>query len=270
MKYDLIISDFDGTFRHRDTTIGERNISAVRAFVERGGHFAICTGRMPTSIRPILQELGMGGVYAAYQGSLIGEVDSGKYLRESGFTEAQALFVCRTMQEMGLWIHAYDEANCYVNYSDRALQLYEEICRIRAVQSDDLEGLISTSGKKFFKLIAMVAPERCHAVRDELQRRLGTEEYYVSCSASVLVEVTAVQDTKAAAVAFLGEHYGVSQEKILAFGDHQNDAPLLQAAGHGVAVGNADDSLKSVADEILTDTCDEDAVGRYIEKVLES
>lgn len=269
MKYDLIISDFDGTFRHHDTSIGERNVAAVREFVARGGKFAVCTGRMPSSIRPILQNLGMGGLYAAYQGSVIGETESGKFLRESGFTKEEALSICRTMQEMGLRIHAYDADDCYVNYADEALRIYEKICCIRSVPTDDLYGLIEKSSRKFFKLIAMVQPEERNVVRDELRRRLGAD-YYVSCSASVLVEITSVRDTKAAAVEFLCRHYGISREKTLAFGDNQNDAPLLEAAGRGVAVGNADDYLKEIADEVLTATCDEDAVGAYIEEVLKN
>lgn len=269
MKYDLIISDFDGTFRRRDTSIGESTLAAVRAFIARGGKFAICTGRMPSSIRPILLNLGMGGVYAAYQGSVVGEVSSGKLLRESGFTKEQSLFICRTMQEMELRIHLYDEENCYVNYSDGYLKTYEEICRIQSVHTDDLYALIERSPQKFFKLLAMVEKADRNAVRDKLRRRLGEKDYYVSCSASTLVEVTSVNDTKAAAVEFLCEYYGVAKDKTLAFGDNQNDLPLLQAAGHGVAVANADEYLKFGADEVLTLTCDEDAVGRYItEKIL--
>lgn len=270
MKYDLIISDFDGTFRRRDTAVGELTLRAVKEFTARGGKFAVCTGRMPSSIRPILRELGLDGLYVAYQGSIVGEVNgTGKgFLRESGFTRAQSLFVCRAMLDMGLRIHLYDAENCYVNYEDGDLERYERICRIRSVRCDDLYGHISRSGQKFFKLLAVVKKEERNAVRDELRKRLGGEEYFVSCSASTLVEVTAVQDTKAAAVQFLCGYYGVDKSRTLAFGDNQNDAPMLQAAGRGVAVANADPYLKERADEVYPKTCDEDAVGDYIEKYV--
>ena len=110
----------------------------------------------------------------------------------------------------------------------------------------------------------MVRREERNQVRDTLRQKLGEDEFYISCSASTLVEVTSVNDTKAAAVEFLCNYYHVDKSAVLAFGDNQNDAPLLQAAGHGVAVANADELLKSVADEVFDKTCDEDAVGDYI------
>lgn len=268
MKYDLIVSDFDGTFRHRDTSVGEVTLRAVKEYTARGGKFAVCTGRMPSSIKPILQELGLDGLYVAYQGSLVGEVNGKNILRESGFTKEQALFVCGVMSGMGLRIHLYDKDNCYVNYADKALESYENICRIASVRCDDLYGHIQRSEQKFFKLLAMVNKEERNLVRDELRKRLGEKEYFVSCSASTLVEVTAVQDTKEAAVKFLCGYYGVDRSKTLAFGDNQNDAPLLRAAGRGVAVANADPYLKEVADEVYEKTCDEDAVGDYIQKFV--
>ena len=63
MQYKLIISDYDGTFRHRDNTVGERTVSAVREYVRRGGKFVICTGRMPSSIRPVLLRYVPDGLY---------------------------------------------------------------------------------------------------------------------------------------------------------------------------------------------------------------
>lgn len=268
MKYQLIISDFDGTFRHRDNSVGEKTISAVKEYVRCGGKFAICTGRMPTSIQPVLQRLGLDGLYVAYQGSVVGEIVSGKFLRESGFTKEQALRICAVMQAMGLRIHAYDREKCYTNYYDDYLRVYEEICAIKSVRTDDIYGFIENSSNKFFKLLAMVKKEERNLVRDALREKLGEEEFYISCSASTLVEVTSVQDTKAAAVEFLCNHYGVAKENVLAFGDNQNDAPLLQAAGHGVAVANADPALKSLADEVFYKTCDEDAVGEYISRYV--
>lgn len=114
----------------------------------------------------------------------------------------------------------------------------------------------------------MVTKEERNLVRDALREKLGETEFYISCSASTLVEVTSVQDTKAAAVEFLCNYYGVAKENVLAFGDNQNDAPLLQASGHGVAVANADASLKDLADEVFDKTCDEDAVGEYISRYV--
>ncbi|MBO5782532.1 MAG: HAD hydrolase family protein, partial [Clostridia bacterium] len=181
MKYQLIVSDFDGTFRHRDNTVGQKTVSAVQEYIRQGGKFAICTGRMPTSIRPVLQRLQLDGLYVAYQGSIVGEVQSGNFLRESGFTKEQALRICALMQGMGMRIHLYDRENCYVNYSDEYLKMYEEICHIQAVYVEDLYAFILNSSQKFFKLLAMVRKEERNQVRDTLRQKLGEDEFYISC-----------------------------------------------------------------------------------------
>ena len=268
MRYRLVISDYDGTFRHQDTTIGEKTLSAVRRYVRAGGKFAICTGRMPASICPVLQNAGLKGLYVAYQGSVVAEIESGRIVRESGFTKEQTLRVCGVMQQMGLRIHAYDAENCYTNYRDSFLDAYEEICAIRSVVLDDIYGFIEKAPQKFFKLLAMVRTSERNDVRIALQKALGDGEFYVSCSSTTLVEVTAVQDTKAAAVDFLCGYYDVDRTEVLAFGDNQNDGPMLLAAGHGVAVANADPKLKEIADEVYGKTCDEDAVGDYLERYV--
>ena len=59
MKYKVFLSDFDGTLVRGDGTISKRTVEAIEAYRKRGGIFAVCTGRMPSSILPRLQELGI-------------------------------------------------------------------------------------------------------------------------------------------------------------------------------------------------------------------
>ena len=58
MQYRLIVSDFDGTLRRTEGGISDGNIRAISEYVEAGGVFALCTGRMASSIRPYAKELG--------------------------------------------------------------------------------------------------------------------------------------------------------------------------------------------------------------------
>ena len=59
MKYPLFLSDFDGTLVRSDGTISEGNQRAIAAYRKAGVTFAVCTGRMLTSILPRLKELGI-------------------------------------------------------------------------------------------------------------------------------------------------------------------------------------------------------------------
>ena len=85
LTYGLIVSDFDGTLRRTEGGISERNVRAIGRYVDAGGVFAFCTGRMLSSIMPYAKELGLKGLVAAYQGATIADIESGALLREFPF-----------------------------------------------------------------------------------------------------------------------------------------------------------------------------------------
>ena len=96
MKYRLFVSDFDGTLVRDDGSISPRNIEAVARFRRSGGIFAVCTGRMLSSIRPRLKELGLQeGIVVAFQGAQIADIGTGKLLKDEAFSEEEALEVVR-------------------------------------------------------------------------------------------------------------------------------------------------------------------------------
>ena len=67
LHYKLIVSDFDGTLRRTEGGISEGNARAIEEYVRAGGVFALCTGRMMSSILPYARRLRLRGLDAAYQ-----------------------------------------------------------------------------------------------------------------------------------------------------------------------------------------------------------
>ncbi len=78
------------------------------------------------------------------------------------------------------------------------------------------------------------------------------------------LEINAKGATKGNALLKLGESLNISREEIMAFGDAANDHSMLKLAGTGVAMANADEETKAVADYV-TGSNDEDGVARFIE-----
>jgi hydroxymethylpyrimidine pyrophosphatase-like HAD family hydrolase len=72
--------------------------------------------------------------------------------------------------------------------------------------------------------------------------------------------------SKGTAVEFLAEYYGVPLEKTIAIGDQHNDLPMIEKAGLGIAVQNADESLKKAADCVCEFTNEESAVAKIIKR----
>jgi hypothetical protein len=100
---------------------------------------------------------------------------------------------------------------------------------------------------------------------EKLKAVLG-DKYDVTYSADVLVEVSPITDNKGEALKFIANYYGIPMEQTVAVGDNLNDLSMILAAGVGVAVSNAAQPLKSMADYVTKLTNDDGAIAEVIEK----
>ncbi len=267
INYPLIISDFDGTLVRSDGNISDRNKKAIREYVAAGGVFAISTGRLPAGILRRAQELGLTGNICCCQGAIILDIQSKELLLDGRISLDSTLTACKKMETMGLHVHAYDLWDYYSNVDDEALKLYENVVQAKAevVLDRPLSKFIEEKRLRAYKLLAMVKAEES----DEILEKLSAEKIdgcELTKSANFLVEVVNEKYSKGTALEFLADYYGVSMAKTVAIGDQRNDISMIEKAGVGVAVKNADVSLKEKADYICNYTNDEDAVADIIEK----
>ena len=256
VKCGLIVSDFDGTLLTTKQTIPEEVKAAIDEYIAAGGIFAVCTGRMLASILPQVRALGLKGLVAAYQGTVIADIESGALIKNGGFSVEQACDVCAALEERGEPINVYADNVMYTTLppDDKLLLIYEKITGIYA---RFVEGKMSD-------LVSVVMPERKLPLYNYLCEKLG-ERYEVTYSAAVLVEVSPKGDDKGEALKFLSAHYNVPIENTVAIGDNLNDLPMIEAAGTGVAVANAEEGLKAEADDVCP-SCDEGGVAAVIRK----
>ncbi len=266
IKYPLIISDFDGTLVKRDGTISEKNKAAISQYIVDGGKFAISTGRMPAGILPRVKELGLTGVVCCGQGSAIIEIETQKVLLEGNIPCEIAVRVCKKMEEMGLHIHVYTMWGYYSNMDDEHLLMYQNIVGVNAelVQDKRISEFVKDKKINPCKILAMVSRED-----NEKVRRILENENFIGCeitrSSIYLVEVNSANYSKGTSVEFLASTYQIPIEKTIAVGDQINDLSMIERAGLGIAVQNADEYLKSRA-VTIPKTNEEDALAYIIEK----
>lgn len=267
MNYDLIVSDFDGTLRRDDGSVGERTQRAIANFTAKGGIFTVCTGRMTSSVLPIARKLGLKGPVVSFQGSTIADIETGKILFEHAFPFEDALFVLETMESLGYRVHFYSPTEFYTNYEGEELSWYESVVGVKGKRISHLSSFLREHPMPIIKILTMVRAEDKLHVFETLKEKLGAK-YYVTYSAACLVEVALSGCDKGTAVKFLADYYHIPLEKTMSFGDNFNDVPMILTAGLGVAVANAADSLKEVAPLVSEYTNNEDAVGRTIEEYV--
>ena len=82
-------------------------------------------------------------------------------------------------------------------------------------------------------------------------------------SQSSYLELMHLQASKTKAIQFLMNQYGILREEVIAIGDNYNDKEMIEYAGVGVAMGNAPEEIKMVADYV-TDTNNNDGVAKAL------
>ena len=265
IKCPLIVSDFDGTLLRSDGTIAPETRRAIAEYIEAGGKFALCTGRMTDSLLLQAKDLGLKGLAAGYQGSSIVDIETGKVLVDGGLLAEEAAEICKLLEEDNLHIHLYLSDGFYSNMDDDALHLYEKITGVcgKVLQKPASEFVLERN-EKVKKVLAMVHAKDRSWVYSKAQERLG-DKYYITYSSAHLVEILSKNYTKGTAVKLIADYYGIPVENTISVGDCYNDLPLLSAAGRGIAVKNADEELKKVFGAFAYSN-DENAIGKIIEE----
>ncbi len=265
VNYELIVSDFDETLANMQHHVPQDVVDAINEYVQAGGIFAVCTGRMLRSILPRVREIGLKGIVVAYQGTVIADIETGEMIRHGGLTCEETVYSCKILEEYGLKMNAYSGDNFYSNVADdNPYRMYYQ--QATGVYGITIEGLMSDYVREHNmfceKITVMVTNEEQQTVYEIMKERLA-DRFDITCSAGCLVEVSPKNDHKGNALRWLAAHYGIPMEKTIACGDQLNDLTMIEAAGLGVAVANAVQPIKDAAD-IITLSNDEGGVGKII------
>ena len=117
------------------------------------------------------------------------------------------------------------------------------------------------------KLVVVDDPDRLDGLRPRLEERFGGR-LYIAKSLPYFLELASPAISKGSGLAFVAEHVGFTAEETVAFGDGENDLELLDWAGFGIAVENANEGLKSRADWVCP-SAEEEGVAQVIEALLD-
>ena len=262
-KYKMIISDFDGTLFRSDHTISDLTKQTITRFMESGGKFAISTGRTLQSILPIARNLGLKGAIACFNGSLIADIETGKVLLENRHTVEDTIAICKSLEDLQVYSQIFDITEYYTKEDCEIARSYHKGTGIQAkFTGKPLSEFAKETGLASMKAICILAPEKRDAYMQQLREKFG-DKFYLTSGGKHLIEVCPMGFTKGTSVKHLADHYGFDLDDVVAVGDGLNDLPMLQTAGLGLAVANAEPTLKEAV-TVYPYTNDEDAVARII------
>lgn len=266
MPFDLVVFDLDGTVLRRDLTISEATVEALRRLRERGMRLVVATGRRFEAAREYARWLGSGGSepLICYGGAMVRRLD-GETLMHRTLEREVSLEVLEWAEGRGLHARVFLDGEV-VEHSNPP-EAFSHLPRepdISFVESP-LRWL-RHHGEEPTKITLVDHPERVEGWLEEARERFAGR-LFVTRSMPHYVEVGDLKSTKSRALELLCARWGIDPERVLAFGDAENDADMLRLAGRGVAVGGMSREVREAADEVVPPV-EEDGVAGYVEKLL--
>lgn len=249
MKYDLIVSDFDGTLGKAPDIIASETVVAIKEYCKKGGVFAVCSGRMMASILPICRKYGFSGAVAAYQGAMINDIESGENLFSGGIDGRSAVKFTEDLIRYGLTVVLDIDDVMYYNKPNEIITAYEYASKVKGIEEPKIIDLLLKTDRPVQKILGLKNPAEIPYYTEIFRKKYG-DRLIVNSGAPTLVEAVSPSCSKRVAVEFIAKHYGVPLDKVIAVGDSTNDIELMRGSWHAVAVGDGNEELKAIADEV--------------------
>jgi Cof subfamily protein (haloacid dehalogenase superfamily) len=268
MKYPLLATDLDGTLFNDQKEIDSETVQAIQEYRLKGGKVIICSGRSPLSTKWIANAIGLKGEpIIAYNGAII--------LDEKGQVKEQSVFQLETLMTFweicdaeGIYAHLYEgdtlliprvnkwNENWIENNIPRLERTGAEIktceslrqeCKVKII--DNFYQYLKTNRPKITKIAVFHDGD---ILRDFSNRIVSqVEALEISSSLNYLnLEISPSGVTKASALLKLTERLEVSISQTAAIGDNFNDSFMLKTVGLGIAMGNAPEEVKQIADKV--------------------
>lgn len=273
----LVALDLDGTLFDNSSRISKRNLTAIRSITDKGIHVVISTGR-PFEGIPFDQIKGTGINYAiTANGSGIYEISTGKCLYENAMDEELVTPILNFLLTRDIHMDAFIGGKGYT-----PIQCVETAQKLTVPSS--IKNYIITTRTRLDNILQFIHENQLKVQKMTLNfypaadgtfiDRETVRKFLVSnpsittvCGGYNNLEFTRADANKGVGLRKLAEILGVNPDATMAIGDTENDLAIIEAAGIGVAMGNATDAVKARADYVTT-TNTKDGVAAAIEHFI--
>ena len=262
LPFGLIATDLDGTLLRSDDTVSQRSRDALAAATAAGAAHLVVTGRPVSRTRHILDGLGYRGLAVCGQGAQVYHAGEHRLLTSVTLDRQVAqLAVAKLEAEVGPV--ALGAAVDGLDGEILSEPGYAFAGRLPTTAIPGREAIWQAPIGKLY----LQHPELGDDELAAAAQRITGDLVGVTMAGENIVEMLPLGLTKATGLSLAARRLGVKAAQTIAFGDMPNDLPMFGWAAHGVAMANAHDDLKAVADEV-TASNDEDGIAVVLERLL--
>ena len=248
--YKLIALDMDGTLLNSQGAISPRNKQAILAAIAQGTRVVLASGRPLEGMNWALEELGMTGkddYVACYNGSLVYQVADKQLLRSQTVTGADAKKLADLANKLGVHVHAFSVKAGLITPKHNYYTDHE--AKINGLSITEVDFSTLSDDEAMLKVMMIDEPEKLSAAIAQLPASLY-KQYNILQSAPFFLEFLHTNSHKGIGVEAIVQQFGINADEVICMGDAGNDKQMLEYAGLGVAMDNASDDIKAIANHI--------------------
>lgn len=267
MDYKLIAMDLDGTLNNDQKNITPITRASLIAAQQRGVGLVLASARPSPGLYRERDELELtryGGILMSYNGGRIVDAATGRVLYETAMEMEDARRLLRQLEQLPVTPILDDGVQFYV--TDPKGYKIEYECRNNGMVCTQVENLADFLPFAPVKILMSVQPEQLPRVQAEIRSFLP-EGLTVVQTAPFYLEILPEIIHKGNGLIQICKYLGLDVAQTMAFGDAENDIPMLRAAGLGVAMGNAAQPVKEAADYVTLSN-NQDGIAAALEQFL--
>lgn len=266
----LIACDLDGTLLTTDKKLSPANAGALIDMAEHGVKIVLASGRLGSSMSIYSSQLPFPCAMLTLNGAVVytGAAGDSPVVYSSHLAAQYAEYLLRYAEEAGnddFIFNYYIDDKLYTtpcNANNRWCRFYYEQTMTQYQYADPGH----FSGRSPSKILFVGDPVTLDRMEVSFKALWGSQVYIVR-TWEYYLEFLNVKAHKGAGIKALLDVFNIRCEESLAFGDGENDVPMFEACGYGIALKNTSKKLSAVAQYISPWSNDEDAVAHEWERI---
>ena len=262
----LIAVDVDGTLLNSKNKISQRTRKSLIKAMEEGHKVVIVSGRPTEAINAIAKELNFGkyaGLISAFNGGAIINFETKEELSNHVLDLDFTKEILKESRDLGIDVLIPKHRTMISAKDNRYLNLEREILGFDTeVRKDLIENIDFTPNKLLLASDKETLDKIIPGLEEKYKKRASlvrSQDFYY--------EVMPQGLSKGKSLLEIASYYGIEQKDIIAFGDQMNDETMIEIAGVGVAMANAVEAIKEIADYVTLSN-DQDGIADYLEKFV--
>ena len=271
-SYKLLVIDIDGTLLSRDGNISAENREALAQARRLGVKVSLSTGRTLQAGLKIVNQLPLDGCHIFFDGALVKNFGNNEEVYVQSIDSALVKEAVHFARLNDINLELYSTTQYFVERDTWASDIRRQYFGIYSTLTDFTD--IWERERIIKGTIAVSSPEErvkadilCHRFEGNLSNLTFSWTATPAYPGIDFVNIVALGVSKGKSLEALASYLAIPLAQVIAIGDERNDVSLLTTAGLAIAMDNATDEVKEVADYITLDV-DQSGVAAAINKYL--